>query len=273
MDVATIEPKYATALGWTILFGSIYSMILLGIYNRKYPAQGEKLSSALAQRSWTGRQVGLLLASFACLMILLPLLNALAGGGDSALAQFIIVLLFSTILISLVIFISRRRKKNWSSDFGMSAHRLTLLPFTLAIYLAMLPVLGIASMLYNRLLESVFGIEVDMQEVAQMIAASNSWLKLGLILLAVLVAPFYEELIFRGVFFPYLLRRIGFLPAMVVVSIAFAGIHFHIPSLLPLFLLSIVLCLAYWRTGTLWISIGLHALFNSVSILYLSLGG
>ena len=49
--------------------------------------------------------------------------------------------------------------------------------------------------------------------------------------------------------------------------------HFHLPSFAALFLLSGALCLAYWRTGSLWVSIGMHTIFNAVSILALNIIG
>ena len=110
-----------------------------------------------------------------------------------------------------------------------------------------------------------------MQGVAQLIAESESWLKAALILMSVLVVPLYEEIVFRGVIFPFLLRKWGFAPSVIMVSAAFGLIHFHIPSLFPLFLLSVALCIAYYRTGSLWISIGFHALFNGISIVVLTL--
>ena len=271
MDSSSTNLNLLDALGWTILFGSIYSIVLLILYSRKYPSQRETLTERLLQRRWEGIEVAWVVAAFAGLMVLLPLLYALAGGTDTPLAQFLIVLVYSTLLLIILIAIGCRRGSSWIRDFGMSPRQLRLLPFSLAIYLAIVPVIGGISLLYNDMLERLFGVEVEMQDVALLIAESRSWLKIGLILLSVLIAPLYEELIFRGVLFTYLLRWIGFARAMLLVSVLFATVHFHLPTMLPLFLLSIALCYTYWRIGSLWISIGIHALFNSVSIAILLL--
>lgn len=273
METSSVNVQLLNAIGWTILFGSFYSLILLGIYSRKYPARRDQLTDRIEQRSWSNMETLWMMAGFAGLMVLLPFLYAIAGGTDSALAQLVIVLLYSVSQLVILIAIGRRRKRSWAQDFGMERRRLRVIPFALAIYLAMLPAFGLATMLYNNLLEHVFGVEVDMQGVAQLIAESHTWVRIGLILISTVAAPLYEELVFRGVLFPYLIRRIGFVPAVLMVSVLFGGMHFHLPTLFPLFLLSIVLCFAYWRTGTLWISIGLHALFNSVSIAVLLLTG
>ena len=85
--------------------------------------------------------------------------------------------------------------------------------------------------------------------------------------------PLYEEVLFRGVLFPYLTKRAGLAGGTLLVSALFALLHFHLPSMAPLFLLSIALCLAYWRTGSLWVNIGIHAIFNATSILALNIVG
>lgn len=78
---------------------------------------------------------------------------------------------------------------------------------------------------------------------------------------------------FRGILFPFLVQRVGLKWGIVAVSALFAVIHLHVPSMLALFLLSAGLCVAYWRTGSLWVSIGMHAIFNGVTILLLKLVG
>jgi len=271
MDSSSINSALVSAIGWTFLFGSIYSIILLGIYSRKYPVQRENLTQRIVQRSWNGLQVGGLLAAFTGLMTLLPLIYVLAGGARTALAQLLIVVVFSLAQLTLLIAFARIRKRSWAADFGMGRRQLRILPLSITIYLAVIPFLSLLSWLYNLMLEQVFGLEVNMQEAAELIAESRSWIKAGLILVSILAAPLYEEIVFRGVFFPYLMRRMGFWPAMLAVSAAFAAVHFHLPSMLPLFLLSLVLCRSYWRTGSLWVSIGLHALFNGVSVTILLL--
>jgi len=91
--------------------------------------------------------------------------------------------------------------------------------------------------------------------------------------IAIVGAPVFEEIVFRGILFPWLARRTGFWPGVVVVSALFAALHLHLPSLLPLFLLSAMFCVAYARTRSLWVPIGMHALFNAVSVLLLTLMG
>ena len=47
----------------------------------------------------------------------------------------------------------------------------------------------------------------------------------------------------------------------------FAIVHMHVGSLLPLWMLAVLFCLAYEITGCLLVPMLLHAIFNAVSII------
>lgn len=82
---------------------------------------------------------------------------------------------------------------------------------------------------------------------------------------ATVFAPVFEELFFRGHLQTGLIgafRSRGM--AIVIASVVFASLHpwWTIP---PIFVLSLCLGVVYERTNNLWIPIGLHVAFNSVS--------
>jgi membrane protease YdiL (CAAX protease family) len=90
--------------------------------------------------------------------------------------------------------------------------------------------------------------------------------KIPIILLAVVIAPLAEEFFFRGFLYGVLKRYAGALPALVFTGVAFALIHLHVPSLLPLFLLACALTLAYELSGSLLVPMAMHALFNAITL-------
>ena len=139
------------------------------------------------------------------------------------------------------------------------------------IYLAAIPLVIIASKLYQLILSLIFTAEPELQDVAQIVSREWSLLKMLYIGMAIFVAPIYEELLYRGVFFPYLVKRSNLAIGTAVGSVLFAVMHNNAGSLISLTMLSIILSLAYWRTGSLWVSIGVHMLFNAVTILALNL--
>ena len=83
---------------------------------------------------------------------------------------------------------------------------------------------------------------------------------------AVAVAPVFEEFFFRGFAYPALKQRWGTWRALTMVSVVFAAIHFHVPSMGPLFALAVGLGLAYESTGSLLAPITMHALFNATNV-------
>jgi membrane protease YdiL (CAAX protease family) len=92
------------------------------------------------------------------------------------------------------------------------------------------------------------------------------WLRAADVLAAGAVAPLAEEMFFRGLLqtlFRYLFKRSW--PAVVLAAAAFAMMHswWTWPQI---FFLGVCLGYAYERTGNLWMSITMHALFNLTSI-------
>jgi uncharacterized protein len=89
--------------------------------------------------------------------------------------------------------------------------------------------------------------------------------------MVILVAPFVEELFFRGFFYRALRTRYPLLVAALIDGLVFGVIHFNgdggdgLLLLPPLALLGVIFCLVYERTGTLWSVVGMHALNNTIA--------
>jgi membrane protease YdiL (CAAX protease family) len=95
--------------------------------------------------------------------------------------------------------------------------------------------------------------------------------RISVILMAVVVAPIAEEIIFRGYLYGVMRRYCGRIPALLFSSLLFAAIHGNLSALPGLFILAVTLCLLYERTGSLWANITLHAAFNTLTIVALIL--
>ncbi|MFQ6057404.1 MAG: lysostaphin resistance A-like protein [Anaerolineae bacterium] len=81
------------------------------------------------------------------------------------------------------------------------------------------------------------------------------------------VAPLVEELFFRGFLFAGLWGRFGFRWATVVSASFFALVHFMPGALIPVFALGIFFCLLYSQTGSLWPSVIMHGIMNTLALL------
>ena len=101
-----------------------------------------------------------------------------------------------------------------------------------------------------------------------MLSDSETGIKtLLIILVATVLAPLFEELLFRGFLYRALRDRLGVGFAIGLSSMIFATVHPSGYTVLPIFGLSVMLCLLYERTGSIVPSIILHSLHNLSGIL------
>lgn len=88
-----------------------------------------------------------------------------------------------------------------------------------------------------------------------------------LFVVAALIAPFVEELFFRGLIYRYLRGRWSVLRAVLVSSALFAAAHFIVPLIPVLFGLGVVLALITDRYRSLYPAVVVHGLNNGLAVL------
>lgn len=82
------------------------------------------------------------------------------------------------------------------------------------------------------------------------------------VILSLVLAPCVEELFFRGVLYQALRRRGGKVLAIAGSALLFTVIHARSSVAPELFLLGVILAMAFERTDSLYPSMGLHAAYN-----------
>lgn len=94
-----------------------------------------------------------------------------------------------------------------------------------------------------------------------------------MIILAGVVAPFAEELLFRGVLYSMLRKKWSVFPSVMLSSFVFGLIHGNIAVGLTGFLIGIVAALVFEYSKSLWTSVVVHVINNSarIALLYLLL--
>ena len=267
-NATTADQLPQTLLAGLLLGGGVLAALVLAKHHRRNPPDRARLTEQMAARSWDTPQVVMLLGSLFSLYFLASFSGLFLPEEQIPLVQLLMTITIYSAIMGIVILINRR---HGSGGFGLSRRRIRSILIVPVFYLALMPLLMLLTKGYHLILEHLFHMEIELQDMAQVITQDLSWLKVGYMLTAILIAPVYEELIFRGIVFPYFVKRIGLVKGAVLVSLLFAGMHYHIPSLVPLLVLSIALCLAYWRTGSLWVTMGMHIIFNAVSILALNM--
>jgi uncharacterized protein len=91
-----------------------------------------------------------------------------------------------------------------------------------------------------------------------------------IIILAVAIAPIVEEFVFRFFIYGVVKRYAGRVAGLAANSILFAAVHAHIPSAAPLFVLGVCFTIAYEWSGSILVSMTMHALFNSFTLIALA---
>ncbi|MHC4952899.1 MAG: lysostaphin resistance A-like protein [Planctomycetota bacterium] len=84
---------------------------------------------------------------------------------------------------------------------------------------------------------------------------------------AVLIAPFIEEFLFRGLVLRGLQRAMRLPFAVLGSALAFAVVH-PPASFAPVFLLGVAAALVFARTGVLWAAVATHATYNAVVVFF-----
>lgn len=280
---ARLSDLEAELMNRAALIGSIYGVIVLlgllilgwfALRIRREPLRWRDSLSRLYWRPWNLADVQPLLLLLVCAFVLGQVIQVallgLATPPDADTSSRLLVLqsvLFHWLGLGALVVMLRRRRLPWHSAFGVDSATAGRDAFRgLLTLLGTMPILVGAAFIYNFVLQ-LFGFQPTLQDVAFIISDETSpWMRAYFVLLAVVIAPVFEELLFRGLLLPALARRYGAAAATLVISAVFAVIHGHLPSVVPLFILSVSLCLAYIGTGSLVASIVMHAVFNGVTV-------
>ena len=126
-------------------------------------------------------------------------------------------------------------------------------------------------LLAEALTQNAFGSGSSRQEIVDLFNSSRTiGQRVGIIVLAVVVAPISEEFIFRFFLYGVVRRYFGIAIGLVFNSLLFAAAHTHLPSAAPLFVLGGCFTLAYEWSGSILVSMAMHSFFNSIQLIFLA---
>ena len=163
----------------------------------------------------------------------------------------------------------KQHQMTWGEAFGVQKSgslRALLLGWFMAVL--MLPVSWSLNLLSGRILEW-FDRPAKVQSSIELLQTTQSFWQIAYFgLVALLFAPVFEELVFRGILYPSLKRFYSRKVAIWVSSILFAVIHWNNMTFVPLTVFAVVLCLLYETTGTILAPMFAHACFNAANFFY-----
>ena len=146
-------------------------------------------------------------------------------------------------------------------QMSMARALLLAVPWVTIAYIAMV---GVNALIEDRLPDS------GSQEIVESFRESgNSGYRIMTAFMAIVFAPLTEEFIFRGFLYGITKRFTDRWFAAIFSAIMFYVVHFHVGSALPLFVLGVVMAVAYEQTGSLYVPLFMHAIFNAVNIIQL----
>lgn len=126
-------------------------------------------------------------------------------------------------------------------------------------------------MLTDLLSERVLHLPSGRQNIVEMFSGSETLRqRVLIIILAVAIAPLVEEFIFRFFIYGVLRRYAGRFIGLVSNAALFSAVHAHLPSAAPLFVLGACFTIAYEWTGSIIVTMTMHALFNSITLVALA---
>ena len=217
----------------------------------------------------TERTFGLPEAVLAFGLISLFMLNAVAASSHSDKVVMRTNDLLATGLISLAVFLFLAafltlRGISVTALAGFAKLPLWRTLATGAILLfAAYPLIFLADLLAQR----VLGTPSSKQGIVEFFNDSQTLQQRVLIIvLAVAVAPIVEEFVFRFFLYGVVKRYFGRFAGLVTNSVLFAAVHAHVPSAAPLFVLGSCFTLAYEWSGSILVSMTMHALFNGLTL-------
>ncbi len=162
----------------------------------------------------------------------------------------------------------------WREVFGLDRVRpLAVLGYAVLLLVVALPLISDTIVLSKVLLAAGGSQDASDQELVRFLRGSGSHAARVVVgVSAIVVAPVLEEFIFRGYLYAVMRRYAGVTAGIVFNAALFAAIHTHLPSFGGLFVLAVCLTLAYEWTGSIFVPITMHALFNSLSVMALLQG-
>jgi uncharacterized protein len=189
--------------------------------------------------------------------------GAITGGKLSTGAGLILTIPLEAAFVAIAVFFASRTERPRAAHFGLRRA-----PFWRTFGWA---ALGWGSFF---LVSAVYGLMVKDRPKQPLLndikSESDTLLIVGFAVLAIVCAPIAEEFFFRGFFYRALRSRLSIVVAALLDGVVFGLIHYDgtdsLVSLPVLAVLGFVFCLVYEKTGTLYSTIALHALNNTLAV-------
>jgi membrane protease YdiL (CAAX protease family) len=179
------------------------------------------------------------------------------------------ILAFQGMALVLVHFFLRDHHTGWAEGFGFRTNPGLAVFMGIVVGLIVLPLTLYLDKVCISVLEH-FRFHPQPQETVVVLQNTEGWQnRLVMGIATIVIAPVAEEILFRGILYPFI-KRAGY-PRLAwwITALVFAGVHLDLPTFVPLAFLALVLIWLYEHTGNLLACIVTHSLFNAANFIAL----
>ncbi|MEB3256517.1 MAG: CPBP family intramembrane glutamic endopeptidase [Synechococcaceae cyanobacterium] len=268
----SVVPVVLVLLGLALLLRRLW-VALRGVAPTPPPLQGPPLSAVDATLLIAG---GFVVLGEVVMPELLQLL--LAAGLEAlavppALAQGLqVLLLYLGLMAAPLLILAAMLPRGPRPEGGWLQWHLrpvaTALGQALATVLMVLPLVALSGWLVER----IWGDPGGSNPLLDLVLTSPDPRALFCFgLTAIVLAPLFEEVLFRGVLLPVAGRHLGGPAAVLMSAAVFAAAHLSLGELVPLFVLALGLGWLRWSSGRLLPCVLMHAMWNGLTFLNLVL--
>ncbi len=194
------------------------------------------------------------------------LIDVLDSGANSQVTLLIYTVIAESLSLLCLYMFLRYKKSSWR-DLGFRKPKRSLWLYVLGGYALYFVLLIVGLMAADALFPS-FNIN-QAQETGY--EGGDGVTKLLPLVGLVFIPPFVEEVLFRGFLYQGLRTKLGMWSSAIIVSVIFGLAHQQWNVAIDTFILSMVMVYIFEKTGSLWATIALHMLKNSIAFVALFL--
>jgi len=202
--------------------------------------------------------IGLLLASMTTIFILI----AFPDYNSLTIAQ--IGLLIGELFLPIPIYIwARRIHADLKSFFRLNSVSLSTILTSLPLALGV----TILTDELDRIAQLVLHLPEQFTKIQEVLTIRDPLSAIFIIGVVIIIAPFVEEIIFRGFFQRILEYRLQDITKAVLYSaLTFAIIHFNPWWAVQIYIIAVFMGYVAWRTNSIWIPFIIHAINNAAAV-------
>ena len=178
---------------------------------------------------------------------------------ELAILALVIDVIFFVTTLWIFSFFLKKKKISWE-EFGFGKIKIKWLALSFLCILLILILGGLLS----RWASNLLGVSNETVSFLKDVSSGKLWLDiLNFKLMGVMIIPFAEELIFRGLIFRYIRQKKSFLFSAILSSLLFGVLHFNLAAIPFLVTLGFVNAFVLERSKSMFYPILIHGMVNS----------